>query len=91
VEARGEAGNSRREAGHGSEARKRPDWGEPGQVAEPKTDRAGEQSTGERKYQVGTIDPGMGVPQGATVVGEGKADTRLRLRWEAVTRRARKR
>jgi hypothetical protein len=69
-----------REAGNGSEARKRPEWGKPAQVAEPKTDRAGGRHAVERKYQAGTIDPEMGALKGAIVAGEGKAGTRLRLR-----------
>ncbi len=64
--------------------------GKPRAVVERKVERVEELAGEEAKQQAGSVDPGMGVPRGATVTGERKAVASIRLRVEESLRRARK-
>ena len=82
MEAPGKASSSRRKAGNGLEAEKRPWRGKPTRVAEPKGRTGRNEADWDLKQQAGNFDPVAEALRGAITAGEGKAVARVRSRRE---------
>jgi hypothetical protein len=70
------------EVATGLTRRNRLTWGEPGEVAERKAERAAEAIGSEAKDQAGNVDPGMEAGKPVAVAGERKVDPSFELRSE---------